>query len=74
MPYASPEMQRAHKRASAARACEDASAEIGRVVAIVRHDLDKSRPSEHESGASWSDLVVYAKAGEMRAADPSKAD
>lgn len=74
MPCASPEMQRAHKRATAARAFEDASAEIGRVVAIVRHDLDKSRSSEHESGASWSDLVVYAKAGEMRSRDDRVGD
>lgn len=69
MPYASPEMQRAHKRASAARACEDALAEIGRVIAIVRHDLDRARASEHEGGASWPDLVAYAKAGEMRVAN-----
>lgn len=60
MPYASPELRAAHRRATASHASESAETEIARVVAKVHTDLDALAERD-----AWADTVAFAKQGEI---------
>jgi hypothetical protein len=61
MPYASHAVRRFYDRAEKPRASNDPY-EVNRVVAVIHAEMS----AQKERDDLWRELLIYAKAGEMR--------